>query len=118
MSLRSCRAKVSLAWLLAYQAGLRAPGEELLFRGLVYGALLDDPRARVAPAILRITLLNTLVYLIPMVSATTIEGRLGILVYGAALSCTSTLLRHRQHSLLPGMAANIVFSVFAASVIR
>jgi hypothetical protein len=111
-------ALVPLAWLLVYEAGLRVPGEELLFRGLVYGTLMDNPGARVVPTVVRVVLLNMLVYIIPLMSATTIEGRLGILVYGAALSCTSTLLRHRLHSLLPGIAANLVFSVFVASVIR
>jgi len=33
----------ALAWLLAYEAGLRAPGEELLFRGLVYRTLVGNP---------------------------------------------------------------------------
>jgi hypothetical protein len=108
----------ALAWLLAYEAGLRAPGAELLFRGLVYGVLVDDPSARVVPAIVRLILLNMLVYVIPLVSATTIEMRLAIIVYGAALACTCTLLRHRQHSLLPGMAANVVFSVYLAGCIR
>jgi hypothetical protein len=65
-----------------------------------------------------VVLLNLLVYVVPLVSATTIEGRLGIAVYGAALACTSTLLRRRQRNLLPGMAANVVFSVFAAICIR
>jgi hypothetical protein len=111
-------APLALAWLLAYEAGLRAPGEELLFRGLVYGSLVGDPTARVVTAMVRLVLLNLLVYLVPLVSATTIEGRLGILVYGTAMTCTSTLLRHRRHSLLPGMVANVVFSVFVASVIR
>jgi hypothetical protein len=111
-------ALLPLVWLLVYEAGLRAPGEELLFRGLVYRTLVGDPEARVVPAITRLILLNLLVYVPPLVSATTIEARLGIVVYGAALACTSTLLRHRQHSLLPGMAANVVFSMFAASVIR
>jgi hypothetical protein len=108
----------TLAWLLAYEVGLRAPGEELFFRGLVYRILVGDPSARVVPAIARVVLLNLLVYVVPLVSATTLEGRLGIVVYGSALACTSTLLRHRQHSLLPGMAANVVFSVFLASHIR
>jgi len=65
-----------------------------------------------------VVLLNLLAYVVPLVSATTIEGRLGIVVYGTALACTSTLLRYRQHSLLPGMAAHVVFSVFLASCIR
>jgi hypothetical protein len=108
----------ALAWLLAYEIGLRAPGEELLFRGLVYDTLVGDPTARVIPGIARVVLLNLLVYAVPLVSATTIEGRLGIVVYGAALACTTTLLRHRQRSLLPGMAASAVFSLFAASFIR
>jgi hypothetical protein len=112
------QALLTLAWLLVYEAGLRVPGEELLFRGLVYGTLVGDPTARVVPAMARVILLNLLVYVVPLVSATTIEGRLGIAVYGAALTCTSTLLRHRQHSLLPGMAANVVFSVFLAGVVR
>ena len=111
-------ALLALAWLLAYEAGLRAPGEELLFRGLVYGVLVDDPSARVVPAIVRLILLNMLVYVIPLVTATTIEMRLAVIVYGAALACTSTLLRHRQHSLLPGLAANVVFSVYLAGCIR
>jgi hypothetical protein len=103
-----------MVWLLAYQAGLQAPAEELLFRGLIYGALLDDPSARRVPAITRVILLNMLVYVVPLVSAATIEGRLAILVYGAAMATTCTLLRFRQHSLLPGIAAKIVFSVFLA----
>jgi hypothetical protein len=107
-----------LLWVIAYEAGLRAPGEELLFRGLVYRTLVTDPSARAVLSIARVVLLNMLIYVVPLVSATTVGARLGIVVYGAALSCTSTLLRHRQHSLLPGLAANVVFSVFMASVLR
>lgn len=111
-------APATWAWLVAYEVGLRAPGEELLFRGLVYRNAVSDPSVRVARGVFRVILLNLLVYVVPLVFAATVEGRLGILVYGAALACTSTLLRHRQHSLLPGLAANIVFGMFLASCLR
>jgi hypothetical protein len=116
--LSGLRAPGAFAWLLAYEAGLRAPGEEMLFRGLAYRMMVGDPNARLAQGITRVVLLNLLAYVVPVVSATTIEGRLGILVYGAALAVTSTLLRYRQHSLLPGMAANVVFSVILVGYVR
>jgi hypothetical protein len=104
---------LGLVWMFCYQAGLMGLGQELLLRGLAYDALFAGARGFAVPAA-RIVLLNLLFYLPWMVLAPNIGliSGAGLLAYAAALSLGVTFLRHRQQSLLPGLAASVVFSLF------
>jgi hypothetical protein len=106
-------APATLIWLVCYFGGLEALGVELLFRGLGFhllsGALQDD-----APRLVtRLTLLNLFLYLIPVSQINPALWIWGV-IYGALLALAATLLRLRQGSLVPGLACNVVFSIFLA----
>jgi membrane protease YdiL (CAAX protease family) len=96
--------------------GLRAAGEELLFRGLGYHLLVSS--ARPLPLIVaQIAGLNLLLYLMPLSQATTPALRLLGLIYGALLAVATTLLRYRSGSLVPGLACNAIFVLFFSAVL-
>lgn len=109
-----------LTWALCFRAGLTALGEELFFRGLGYQLLTNGSSRSVAIATAKLTVLNLPIYLIPIVGAQpqTLVTVVLILVYGAAFSVVATFLRHRQHSLLPGLACNVVFSLFLIAFLK
>ena len=105
-----------ILWLACFVLGLRATGEELLFRGLGYHLLVGS--ARPIPAIVaQIAGLNLLLYLMPLSQSTAPALWLVGLVYGALLAVATTLLRHRSGSLVPGLACNAVFTFFVAAVL-
>ena len=103
-------------WLVCYVVGLRATGEELLCRGLGYHLLASS--AEPLPVIVaRLTVLNMLLFLIPLTHATHPALWLLSLVYGAILAVATTLLRYRFGSLVPALACNAVFALFVATVL-
>jgi hypothetical protein len=103
-------------WLVCYVVGLRATGEELLCRGLGYHLLAGS--AEPLPAVVaRLTVLNMLLFLIPLAHATHPALWLLSLVYGALLAVATTLLRYRFGSLVPALACNAVFALFVATVL-
>ena len=103
-------------WLACFVLGLRTTGEELLCRGLGYHLLANSAEA--IPAIVaRLTVLNILLYLIPLGHATHPAVWLVSLVYGALLAVTTTLLRYRSGSLVPTVTCNAVFILFVATVL-
>jgi membrane protease YdiL (CAAX protease family) len=105
-----------LLWLACFVLGLRATGEELLFRGLGYHLLVGS--ARPVPAIVaQIAGLNLLLYLMPLSQSTVPALWLVSLAYGALLAVVTTLLRYRSGSLAPGLACNAVFVFFIAAVL-
>lgn len=105
-----------ILWLACFVLGLRATGEELLFRGLGYHLLVGA--ARPTPAIVaQIAGLNLLLYLMPLSQSTSPALWLVGLVYGALLAVATTLLRHRSGSLAPALACNAVFIFFVAAVL-
>jgi hypothetical protein len=105
-----------LFWLACYVLGLRATGEELLFRGLGFHLLSGGATA--FPSIMvRITMLNLLLYLIPL--SYTVRPALWLLSlgYGILLSVATTLFRYRSGTLVPALACNAVFTLFVAAVL-
>lgn len=106
----------TLLWLICAWAGLQATGEELFFRGWSYHLLVLEARGSIWSAAARITLLNLLVYAIFAATASSLTALIWILTYGAAIAVTNTALRHRFRSILPGMACNVVATVFLALV--
>jgi hypothetical protein len=100
-----------LAWVLAW-AALRAPGEELLFRGVGFAsleAMEEGPLIRTAA---RLTLVNLFVYVAP--GAADPVFWLLTLPYAAVVAVATTLLRARDDSLDPAIACNFVFALFLA----
>lgn len=107
-----------LLWALCYLAGLMSMGQELLLRGLAYDAVLAGRKDTFILPAAKIVLLNLLIYtawlaLLPGISLIWIVW---LLVYGAVLACVATWLRHREQSLLPGLAANVVFGLFSMTL--
>lgn len=105
-----------LLWIFCYQAGLMSLGQELLLRGLAYDALVGGGANSFPMAAAKIVLLNLFVYLagLALWSSADLLSAAWLLAYGAALSLLATFLRHRQQSLLPGLAASVVFHLFTA----
>jgi hypothetical protein len=113
-------------WLLCYYLGPRLLGEELLFRGLGV-ALLSGPAGEHTVRItVRIALVNLYLYLVPIAwlqnaaqpATMSVQVWAWSLVYYALLALTTTALRIRQGSLVPGLACNVVFSLCMAVVLR
>jgi hypothetical protein len=105
-----------ILWLACFVLGLRAAGEELLFRGLGYHLLVSS--AKPLPLIVaQIAGLNLLLYLMPLAQATPPALRLLGLIYGALLAVATTLLRYRSGSLVPGLACNALFVLFFSAVL-
>lgn len=107
----------TLVWLFCYEAGLRATGEELLFRGLGYHLALEDTPAPLLGPATRLTLLNVLFYLVPLSQTDDPVLRIWIAAYGTALAVVTLLLRYRQQNLLPALACNVAFSLFVGWVV-
>lgn len=103
-----------LLWTLCYQAGLQAPGEEMLFRGLAYRLQFPAVTRHVLVPALWIIGLNTMMYLAPGSRLSSPLAAAWLLLAGAALATVTTFLRHRQQSLWPGLVANVVFGLFLA----
>ena len=103
---------VTLLWLVCLRVGLTALGEELFFRGWCYHLLVQQTRGSIWSAAAKITLLNLLVYAVYATSAPSVAIMAWVLAYGALVAFACTLLRHHFHSLLPGLACNVVASLF------
>lgn len=103
-----------LVWTFCYQAGLQAPGEEMLFRGLAYRLQFPPTTRNTLLPALWIVGLNTLLYLVPASRLPSPLAAAWLLLAGAALATFTTFLRHRQQSLWPALAANVVFGLFLA----
>ena len=102
----------TLVWAVCLRAGLTSLGEELFFRGWCYHLLVQQTHDSIWSAAAKITLLNLLVYAVYATSAPSVAIMAWVLAYGALVAFACTLLRHRFHSLLPGLACNIVASLF------
>jgi hypothetical protein len=102
-----------LLWALAFRLGLSALGEELFLRGLGYSVIQGGQGTSLLATLVRIALLNLLIYLLPLLNSqpSPVASAL-LLAYGAAFAVTATLLRYIQRSLLPSLACNVVFSLF------
>lgn len=109
-------AGLRVVWMLGYQVGLMGLGQELVLRGLAYDALMSGAGNGFPAAAARIVILNLFVYLAALAVAPTIQlwDAAWLLAYGAALAFMATFLRRRQQSLLPGLAASVVFNLFIA----
>ncbi len=106
----------TLVWLLCWIA-LRAPGEELLFRGAGFYALDLTEQGLVLKAALLLALVNLFVHVTPIGNATSGPALwLLALGYTAAASLAMALLRAHERSLAPAIACNVVFSIFFAGV--
>jgi hypothetical protein len=107
-----------LLWTACYLAGLMSLGQELLLRGLAYDAVLAGSRDTFIPAAAKIVLLNLLIYMawLALLPGAKPIWMAWLLAYGAVLACLATWLRHRQQSLLPGVAASVVFGLFTVAL--
>ena len=105
-----------LLWLACFVLGLRAAGEELLFRGLGYHLLGGSSRP-IPAVVAQIAGLNLLIYLMPLSQSMNPTLWLLSLVYGALLAVAATLLRYRAGSLIPSLACNATFTLFVAAVL-
>lgn len=105
-----------VVWMLGYQVGLMGLGQELVLRGLAYDALMSMGGNGFPAAAGKIVALNLFIYLAALAVAPTVQlwGAAWLLAYGAALALMATFLRHRQQSLLPGLAASVIFNLFIA----
>lgn len=105
-----------LIWVFCSQAGLMALGQELLLRGLAFDALFAGQQSIPLGAAAQLILLNLLVYLASLAAGPALEllTTAWLLGYAVALAVLDTVLRYRQRSLLPGVAAGVVFSLFLA----
>ena len=102
----------ALLWLLCFQIGLSALGEELLFRGLGFSLLFDGLKNPLWMVVIQLTVFNVLIYLVQVfVSPTIIVGMI-IVLYRLLLSLLNTALRYRQASLIPGLVSNVIVSIF------
>lgn len=108
----------TLIWAFCYSAGLQALGEELLFRGLSFPVLHEGLHNSFWKAVMKVSLLNFLVYLVLMSQNPTPMIGVWIVAYRAGLGFIAILLRHRQRSLIPCLACNIVFNMFLILVIK
>lgn len=101
-----------LLWSFCVLAGLVVPAEELVFRGAGFSILYDELNYRFSDAVVRITAINLLVYLVIIASRQAVEPfTLFSLVYRAGLSAVSLYLVLRRRSLLPCILANLIFSL-------
>jgi hypothetical protein len=100
-----------LAWVLAW-AALRAPGEELLFRGVGFASLEAMERGPLIRTAARLALVNLFVYVAP--GAADPVFWLLTLPYAAVVAGATTFLRARDGSLDPAIACNFVFALFVA----
>jgi len=105
-----------ILWLFCYIVGLRATGEELLLRGFGFH-LLSNTTTTILSMVARITVLNLLLYLMPLSQPLNPVLLLLGLVYGALLSVATTWLRYRAGSLVPALACNVAFTFFIAAVL-
>lgn len=106
-----------LLWVACLRAGLSALGEEMFFRGWCYHLLVQQGGDGVWLAVAKIVLLNTLVYVGYIMTAPSVAAMIWLLAYAAFVALACTLLRRHFHSLLPGIACNVVATVFLAGLI-
>jgi hypothetical protein len=106
-----------MIWTFCSYAGLQALSEELLFRGLSLTVLTEGLHRPFWKAVVGVTFLNLLVYLVLVPYGQYTGIWFAIVVYRTTLSWASSFLRHRQKSVLPGLVANVLFNLFAAVVI-
>lgn len=101
-----------LLWSFCVLAGIVVPAEELTFRGAAFSILYDELNSQFTEAVVRITALNMLVYLVIIASSHMVQPFVLLsLLYRAGLSVVCLFLVLRRRSLLPGMLANLIFSL-------
>ena len=101
----------ALLWLLCFQIGMSALGEELLFRGLGFSLLFDRLKNPLWMVAIQLTVFNILIYLVQAFFSPTILAGLIVVLYRLLLSLLNTALRHQQGSLIPGLISNVILSV-------
>ena len=100
----------ALLWLLCFQVGLSALGEELLFRGLGFSLLFDGLKNPLWMVAIQLTVFNVLIYLVQAFISPTIIAGLIVVLYRLLLSLLNTAMRHQQGSLIPGLISNVILS--------
>ena len=101
----------ALLWLLCFQVGLSALGEELLFRGLGFSLLFDGLKNPLWMVAIQLTVFNVLIYLVQAFISPTIIAGLIVVLYRLLLSLLNTAMRHQQGSLIPGLISNVILSI-------
>ncbi len=102
----------ALLWSFCVLAGIVVPAEELIFRGAAFSILYDELNSLFTDAVVRITALNMLVYLVIIASSHMVQPFILLsLLYRAGLSVVCLFLVMRRRSLLPCMLANLIFSL-------
>jgi membrane protease YdiL (CAAX protease family) len=101
-----------LLWSFCVLAGIVVPAEELIFRGAGFSILYDELNSRFSDAVVRITAINLLVYLVIIASSRAVQPfMLFSMLYRAGLSAVCLFLVLRRRSLLPCIMANLIFSL-------
>lgn len=108
------------AWLVGVLTGLVIPAEELLFRGEAFSLHFDHLGNSLRSSIIRITVLNSAVYLVLMLYSMTnfallTAGILGI-VYKAILSAACLFYMFRRRNLMTCYTANLTYMLLAGQV--
>jgi membrane protease YdiL (CAAX protease family) len=108
-----------MIWVLLFRAGVMALGEELFFRGWCYQLLTGGSSQSFALATTKLVAISAPVVVWPFLGGG-LEAPAGValaLAYGVAVGVVATLLRHRQQSLVPGLACNVVFGLFLVALV-
>lgn len=108
-----------MVWVLLFRVGVIALGEELFFRGWCYQLLVDSFSKNFAAATAKLVALSAPIIVAPLLDSG-LESPAGVVVglaYGMAVGVVATLLRHRQQSLAPSLACNVVFSLFFVALV-
>ncbi len=102
----------TLLWLLSFQLGLTALGEELLFRGWGFNLLFEGLKNPLWMVVIQLAVFNILIYLVQMIVSPTIITGLFIVLYRLLLSIVNTILRYHQGSLIPGLVSSTILGIF------
>jgi len=100
-----------LVWVLSFTLGFQALLEEIFFRGTLYRLYLNENGARKISDLAPILLLNSFVYLLPVLMTVPAELWPWRVAYGIAFAALATWLRDRQDSLTASYVANATFTV-------
>jgi len=108
----------ALGWSLLFALGVYAAGQELTFRGLLFGLLSRGQPVRAARIITFIVALNVLVHSASTFGAADPALWLLLLAYEAVFALMATGLRNYHGSIWPSLAMNVVYHLFAAGMLR
>lgn len=107
-----------LAWSLLYGLGVRAVGQELVFRGLLFGLLSRGQPVQVGRTFFFIIALNVLVFSASTFGTADPESWLLLLVYEGVFATLATGLRNYYGTIWPSLAMSVIYQLFTAGMLR